>query len=102
MLAPKFISGGSDSKKSARSARDTGSIPGSGRSPREGNSNPQGQRSLVGYSPWGHKELDMTERTGFAQSLVAPVATACSPAQPSSGWVPGAPLSVYTLCSVVS
>ena len=20
-----------------------------------------GQRSLVGYSPWGHKELDMTE-----------------------------------------
>ena len=20
----------------------------------------QGQRSLVGYSPWGHKELDMT------------------------------------------
>ena len=25
--------------------------------PRESN----GQRSLVGYSPWGHKELDMTE-----------------------------------------
>ena len=22
-----------------------------------------GQRSLVGYSPWGHKESDMTERT---------------------------------------
>ena len=21
-----------------------------------------GQRSLVGYSPWGHKELDTTER----------------------------------------
>ena len=21
-----------------------------------------GQRSLVGYSPWSHKELDMTER----------------------------------------
>ena len=21
-----------------------------------------GQRSLVGYSPWGHKELDVTER----------------------------------------
>ena len=21
-----------------------------------------GQRSLVGYSPWGHKELDSTER----------------------------------------
>ena len=23
---------------------------------------PHGQRSLAGYSPWGHKELDMTER----------------------------------------
>ena len=22
-----------------------------------------GQRSLVGYSPWGHKELDKTEHT---------------------------------------
>ena len=26
-----------------------------------------GQRSLVGYSPWGHKELDMTERQSTAQ-----------------------------------
>ena len=24
-----------------------------------------GQRSLVGYSSWGHKELDMTERLHF-------------------------------------
>ena len=24
--------------------------------------NPQGQRSLVGYIPWGHKELDTTEQ----------------------------------------
>ena len=23
--------------------------------------NPHGQRSLVGYNPWGHKELAMTE-----------------------------------------
>ena len=23
--------------------------------------NSYGQRTLVGYSPWGHKELDMTE-----------------------------------------
>ena len=23
---------------------------------------PHGQRSLAGYSPWGHKQLDMTER----------------------------------------
>ena len=25
-----------------------------------------GQRSLVGYSPWGHKELDITEVTVHA------------------------------------
>ena len=24
-----------------------------------------GQRSLVGYSPWGHKELDTTEQLSF-------------------------------------
>ena len=24
--------------------------------------NSYGQRDLVGYSPWGHKELDMTEQ----------------------------------------
>ena len=24
--------------------------------------NPHGQRSLAGYSPWGHKESDMTDR----------------------------------------
>ena len=26
-----------------------------------------GQRSLAGYSPWGHKELDMTEQLSTAQ-----------------------------------
>ena len=29
--------------------------------------NSHGQRSLAGYSPWGHKELDMTERLSTAQ-----------------------------------
>ena len=61
---------GSDGKESACDAGDAGSIPGSERSPVEGNGyplqyscleNPHGQRSLVGYSPWGHKELDRTE-----------------------------------------
>ena len=28
-----------------------------------------GQRSLVGYSPWGREELDMTERLHFRFSL---------------------------------
>ena len=30
---------------------------------------PQGQRSLAGYSPWGHKELDTTERLNNNTSL---------------------------------
>ena len=29
-----------------------------------------GQRSLVGYSPWGHKELDTTEATLHARMLL--------------------------------
>ena len=49
----------------AEDARDTGSISGSGRCPGEGSGNPlqysclgnHGQRSLLGYSPWGPKEL---------------------------------------------
>ena len=50
---------------SAGDARDVGSIPGSGRSPGEGNRNPfpgksHGQGNSVGYSPWGGRELDMT------------------------------------------
>ena len=41
---------------------DTGPIPGSRRSPGVLPGESHGQRSLVGYSPWGRKELDMTER----------------------------------------
>ena len=56
--------GGSEVKASASTAGDLGSIPGSGRSPREGNDNPLQDsclenlmdRSLAGYSPWVHKE----------------------------------------------
>ena len=53
------------------STGDMGSVPGSGRSPGEGNGNPcspsssltgkfHGQKSLVGYSPLGHKESVMS------------------------------------------
>ena len=54
----------------AGDTRDARSIPGSGRSPEGGNGNPtpvfllgksHGQRSLVSYSSWGHKESDTTE-----------------------------------------
>ena len=67
--------GGSDGKESAYSVGDLGSIPGLGRSPGEGHgsplqysclNNPHGQRSLVGYSPWGRKESDMTEQLSMA------------------------------------
>ena len=50
----------------AGDTRDAGSIPGLGRSPGAGHGNlllpgeSHGQRNIVGYSPWGHKELDMT------------------------------------------
>ena len=50
--------------------RDAGSIPGSRRSPGGGHGsplsscleNPHEQRSLVGYGPWGRKELDTTKQ----------------------------------------
>ena len=63
--------GGSDRKESFCNVVDPGLIPGSGRPPGEGKRYPtpvslpgesHGQRSLEGYSPWGRKELDMTER----------------------------------------
>ena len=56
----------------AGEVKDASSIPGSGRSPGGGPGNPlqvflpgepHGQRSLEGYSPWGHKESDRTEVT---------------------------------------
>ena len=54
--------GGSDGKESAYNVGDLGSIPGLERSARGGHGNPlqysclenpRGQRSLVGYCPWG-------------------------------------------------
>ena len=62
--------GGSDGKESACNVGDSGSMPVLGRSPGGGHGNPlqysglenlHGQRSPSGYSPWGCKELDMTE-----------------------------------------
>ena len=56
--------GGSDGKEYAWNAGDSGLIPGLGRSPEE----EKGYRLQYSgefhelYSPWGHKELDTTER----------------------------------------
>ena len=57
--------GGSVSKASVYNLGELGSIPGSGRSPGEGNGNPlqyyclenpmDRRSSLIGYSPWGTK-----------------------------------------------
>ena len=62
--------GVSDGKESTCNAEDLGSIPGSGRCPGEGNGNPYpvflpgklDRGTMVGYSPWGRKESDTTER----------------------------------------
>ena len=71
LLSCMGFPGGSDGKESTRNSGDPDSITGLGRSPGKGNDNPfqysclenpHGQRSLVGYSPWGCKESDMTER----------------------------------------
>ena len=70
--------GSSDGKDSACNAEDLGLILGLGISPGGGHSNPlqysclenlHGQRSLVGYHPWGRKESDMTERLSTAQHI---------------------------------
>ena len=71
---PWWLSG----KESACQCRKHGFDPWSGKIPwrREWQPTPinlpgesYGRRSLVGYSPWGHKESDMTERLHFHFSL---------------------------------
>ena len=65
--------GGSDGKASACNAGEPGSIPGSRRSPGEGNGTSLSilTRKIPWteepgrLQPWGHKESDMTERLHF-------------------------------------
>ena len=82
------FSGGSKGKQSTCNSGDLGLIPGLGRSPggRHGNplqccclENPHGQRSLVGYSLWGHKELYMAEWLSTAQRIHITVCLRLSP-----------------------
>ena len=70
VLKSESFPGGSDGKESACNVGDTGSIRGSEISPGEGNGNPLQysclensieKRSLVGFSPRGHKDSDRTE-----------------------------------------
>ena len=68
-------------KESPCDAGASGSIPGLGRPPGAGNGKPtpgflpgksHRQRSLEGYSPWGHKELDMTMTKQQQQLFLRP------------------------------
>jgi len=59
MLCNAGFPGGSDGRESACNEGDLGLIPGLGRSLDEWLSTPEEPGRL--YSPWGHKELDMTE-----------------------------------------
>ena len=67
--------GSSDSKECACNAGNLDSIPELGRLPGEGMTtlqyscleNPHEQKSLVDWSPWSHKESDMTEQLSTAQ-----------------------------------
>ena len=66
----KGYPGSSDSKESACNAGDPGLILGSENPLKKGivttpgflPGESHGQKGLVGYSPWGHKELDTTEQ----------------------------------------
>ena len=72
------LHGRSAGKESSCNVGDPGSIPGLGRFPGEGIGYPlqyscpenhHGQRSLVGCSPWGHKESDTTGQLSTAPDM---------------------------------
>ena len=65
----------------AGDVRDAGLIPRLERFPGGGHGNPlqyfclenpHGQRSLAGYNPWGHTELDTTEETLHVKTQTQP------------------------------
>ena len=75
LLPFRWFPGGSDGEESVCNAWDLGSISGLGRSPGEENGNPlqysclenpNGLRSLAGYSPWICKESHMIEWLSIA------------------------------------
>ena len=71
LLASQVSTSGKESTSKAGDVRDLGLIPGLARSHGKGHGNPLQysclenplDRSLVGYSPWGLKESDMTKAT---------------------------------------
>ena len=76
-MTPQVSPGASNSKETASNAGDLGSIPG-WEDPLEEGMTTQSSilawripwtRSLVGYSPWGHKDSDTTEQLSTIQWL---------------------------------
>ena len=81
----RVFSGGSDGKESACNTRDLGSIPGLGRSPGEGHSNPLQYSCLenpMDGGAWGHKESDTTEPLTFS----CPHSDGPSPFEKEAAW----------------
>ena len=87
----------------AGDARDAGSILGSGRSPGVGNGNLppvfllgkfHGQRSLVGYGPWSHKDT--------AQSLSIPPLQAYSPSCLLIPWLASMLLDIILMWIIIT
>ena len=88
----KRMAGSSADKKKSTCIGNPGSIPGLGRWPGGRNSYPlqysclensHGQRSLAGYSPWGCRELDMTEQL----SIHTPIPILPGEIQRGAWWV---------------
>ena len=78
VIVKRGFPGGAGGKEPACQCRRPGFNPWVGKIPwrRKWQSTPvllpgksHGQRSLVGYSPWGCKELDMTERLHYTFSV---------------------------------
>ena len=72
ILSLSYFPGGSDGKASVYNVRDLGSVPGLGRFLEKEMAThcstlalkiPWTEELGAGYCPWGHKELDTTERS---------------------------------------
>ena len=81
---PQWLSG-QESTRSVGDTGDVGLIPGLGRSPEEGMATHSSilaavypeHRSLMGCSPWSHKELDVTEVTERARTCMCMLRLLC-------------------------
>ena len=91
----KHFPGGLEGNAPACNAGDLGSIPGLGRFPRRRKWQPtpvllpgksHGWRSMVGYSPWGHRESDTTEQRHVYTNKKKKTTTRMSTTEPIQGY----------------